>query len=75
MHKSPARKLVVFFEKSRDGWKTKCQTAKSKAKYWSNQARAVTKSRDRWRQQAESATEEVQRLKRQLAELQKTTDA
>jgi len=75
MHKSPVRKLAVFFEKSRDGWKAKCQTAKSKAKYWSNQARAVSKSRDQWRQKAEAAAEELTTLKQQLAELQKTAAA
>ena len=72
MYKSPIRKLAVFFEKSRDGWKRKCQTARGKAKYWSNQARAVTRSRDQWRARADAATEQLQALQQELAELQKT---
>lgn len=30
--KSPARKLIVFFRRSRDKWKLKCQEAKYKIK-------------------------------------------
>ena len=72
MLKSPVRKLATFFEKSRNGWKRKCQEAKVKSKYWANQARAAMRSRDRWRGKAEAAAEELRALRQELAALQKT---
>ena len=75
MFKSPVRKLMAFFEKSRNGWKGKCQEAKGDSKYWANQARAVARSRDLWRAKAETSVRELQDLKQELAALQKTADA
>ena len=72
MLKSPVRKLATFFEKSRNGWKRKCQEAKVKSKYWANQARAAMRSRDRWRTKAEASEEELEALRQELAALQKT---
>ena len=71
MFKSPVRKLMVFFERSRNGWKEKCQAAKSQGKYWANQARAVMRSRDEWRVKAETAACELEQLRQELAALQK----
>lgn len=73
MFKSPARKLVTFFEKSRNGWKRKCQASRARCKYWANQARAVAKSRDEWRHKAEASVHELQGLRQELAALQKST--
>jgi hypothetical protein len=70
--KTPTRKLMKFFEKSRNGWKAKCQAAKVDAKRWANQARAVAKSRDEWRRRAEAQECEVADLRQELAALQKT---
>ena len=53
--KSPARKLVVFFQKSRDAWKAKQQAIKVSLKKEQNQVRAVEKSRASWRSRAEAA--------------------
>jgi len=75
MFKSPVRKLVTFFEKSRNGWKQKCQAAKRRSKYWANQARAVRRSREAWRAQAEASACEVAQLRAELAALQKTANA
>lgn len=72
MLKSPVRKLATFFQKSRDGWKRKCQETRVKSKYWANQARAAMRSRDRWRAKAEAAACELQTLRQELAALQKT---
>lgn len=72
MFKSPVRKLVAFFEKSRNGWKEKCRAAKSQGKYWSNQARAVMRSRDAWREKAEASARELEQVRQELAALQKT---
>jgi uncharacterized protein YlxW (UPF0749 family) len=42
-YKSPMRKLVKFFEKSRDNWKAKCQEAKYKVKLLQNRIRYLEK--------------------------------
>jgi hypothetical protein len=73
--KSPVRKLMVFFEKSRNGWKEKYRAARSRGKYWSNQARAVMRSRDTWREKAETSARELEQARQELAALQKTASA
>lgn len=70
--KSPTVKLVRFFHKSRDAWKTKCQEAKRRNKLLANQARAVEKSREYWRQKAESAERELRELRDELEALKNT---
>ena len=50
---SPLRKLVRFFESSRDKWKAKHHEVKKQLKLAQNQIRAVEKSRAKWRQDAE----------------------
>lgn len=72
MFKSPVAKLLKFFERSRDGWKGKCQTAKSQTKHWANQARAVERSRDVWRNKAEQAERELRQLRQELQALKCT---
>ena len=44
-YKSPLRKLVRFFEDSRDNWKQKCVALRGELKLCKNQVRAVEKSR------------------------------
>jgi len=66
MFKSPVPKLVKFFEKSRNGWKSKCQQAKTRNKRLATQTRAVEKSRDAWRQRAELAEGELRDLRQEL---------
>lgn len=63
---SPLKKLVRFFQKSRDSWKEKYQSLKSQLKLCQNQTRAVEKSREHWRGQARAAQSELQELKKQL---------
>jgi len=70
-YKSPVRKLLTFFEKSRNGWKQKHQQAKAKCKKLSNQVRAVEKSREQWREQAEQEMRRVHELERELEELKR----
>lgn len=69
MFKSPLPKLVVFFERSRDRWKAKCQTVKRQNKLLANQTRAVEKSREDWRRKATEADERIHQLERQLEDL------
>ena len=42
-YKSPARKLVKFFEKSRNNWKAKYQELKYKMKLMQNKTRYLEK--------------------------------
>jgi len=70
-YRSPHRKLISFFRKSRDNWKRKCQDSKERCRYYANQSRAAERSRDHWRAQAKAAKRRVQALERELAQ-QKT---
>jgi hypothetical protein len=65
---SPLRKLVRFFQRSRDGWKAKCQCAKQQCKRLSNQVRAVEKSREHWKEVAQQAQDTIRDLESALAE-------
>jgi hypothetical protein len=65
--RSPQRKLVRFFERSRDKWKRKCMAAKQRCKLLANQVRAVERSRAQWRDQAEAARQRVQELEQVFA--------
>ncbi len=65
---TPLRKLAQFFQRSRDGWKAKCQEAKRACKKLSNQARAVEKSRDYWKELARQQEQSIRDLRQQLCE-------
>lgn len=70
--KSPLRKLVTFFEQSRDRWREKYFTKKEQYKLMGNQARAVEKSRAKWREAAEEAQEQVRQLQQELERYKKS---
>lgn len=70
-YRSPIRKLVRFFEKSRDNWKYKCQEAKKRIKLMGNQLRAVEKSREQWRSRAEQSQQQVRELQQELTKLKR----
>lgn len=72
-YRSPMRKLVRFFQKSRDNWKRKSQQAKKQIRLMDNQVRAVEKSRDLWRSRAEQANEQLQQLQQELAQLKRAS--
>ncbi|MCP4901688.1 MAG: hypothetical protein GY906_32390 [bacterium] len=65
-YKSPMRKLLRFFKKSRDGWKCKCREAKVQVKRLGNRVRSLDKSRNRWKEQAMGRREELRQLRREL---------
>lgn len=60
---TPTKKLLAFFQRSRDGWKEKYLAPKNRSILLSNQVYAVEKSRDTWRARAKEDEQ-------QLAELQ-----
>lgn len=72
--KSPVRKLVAFFQKSRDGWKAKQQASKVSLKKEQNQVRAVEKSRANWRVRAEAAERLVASQAAEIAALKKKAE-
>ena len=65
-YKSPVRKLVRFFERSRDGWKRKYLEAKVTVKRLANRVRSLQRSRDQWKEQAMGQREELRRLRQEL---------
>lgn len=62
-YRSPQGKLVRFFERSRNGWKAKCQRAKAMVKRLTNGTQALKKSRDRWKALAKQQREELRQLR------------
>ncbi len=65
-YKSPVRKLLRFFERSRDGWKRKCKEAKVTVKRLANRVRSLEKSRDQWKERVARQREELGRLRQEL---------
>ena len=70
--KSPRKKLLRFFARSRDSWKGKCFEAKVRCKRMGNQVRAVQKSRQQWRALAEERKQRIAELEREVVELKRT---
>jgi uncharacterized protein YlxW (UPF0749 family) len=66
VYKSPMRKLVKFFENSRDNWKTKCQEAKYKIKLLQNKVRYLEKRKAELNKRVKELEKELQqhRLKK-----------
>ena len=52
--RSPIMKLVRFFRRSRDNWKTKCKEAKRENKSLKYRLAKMTESRNRWKAEARS---------------------
>lgn len=69
--KSPPRKLIRFFQRSRDQWKQKHHEVKRACKKLGTQVAAVEKSRRLWRTRAKRLEARVRELEAAL-ELQKT---
>jgi len=63
------RKLVRFFERSRNGWKRKCQEAKRRIKRLSNAKSKLRVSRDRWKENAHTLQSELRQVQQELEEL------
>lgn len=68
----PVRKLMQFFESSRDMWKAKYSKLRKQYRLADNKVRAVTKSRERWKQMAEQAQYEARRLREELESIKKS---
>ncbi len=53
-YRSPLAKLLRFFRRSRDQWKSKCKAAKEENKSLKIRLAKMTESRDRWKAKAQS---------------------
>lgn len=66
--KSPPRKLIAFFEKSRDRWKSKFAKAKKDVKRLENRVRFLEKGKAKWKEEANRLKAEAARFKEQTPE-------
>jgi uncharacterized protein YlxW (UPF0749 family) len=62
-YKSPARKLVPFFRRSRDKWKAKCQAAKYQVKLLRNRLRQMKKRDADLKQEVKALRKELQHVR------------
>ena len=60
VYKSPTKKLVRFFEKSRDNWKRKYKETKKTVRYLTYKMRSLERSRDNWKKKAQEEKEKLQ---------------
>ena len=63
-YKSPSRKLVKFFEKSRDNWKAKYQELKYKMKLMQNKIRYLEKRKTQLNQRIKELQQEVDQYRK-----------
>ncbi len=73
-YKSPIKKLVRFFEKSRDQWKAKCLEAKATAKGLQHRIRYLEQSKVEWKTKAKELEKELARMKAQQDRAQRLED-
>jgi len=59
-YRSPISKLVRFFRRSRDNWKSKCKVAKRENKSLKTRLAKMKESRDRWKAEVRSLREGLQ---------------
>ena len=62
VYTSPQRKLMKFFEKSRNTWKARCLKAQAKLRQVKNRASWLEPSRDTWKARARQMAERVREL-------------
>ena len=62
-YKSPPRKLIKFFEKSRNQWKAKCLEAKKLIKQLKNRIRFLEKSKEEWKSRTKELEAELAQIK------------
>lgn len=58
-YKSPTKKLVRFFEESRDNWKSKYKETKKTVRYLTYKMRSLERSRDKWKKKAQEEKENL----------------
>jgi len=68
--RSPLRKLVAFFERSRDNWKAKCQRAKYERKLLKRQLANLQKRYDTCQQSYQEAADQRDQMQARSEHLQ-----
>jgi len=63
VYKSPERKLIRFFETSRNKWKIKARESKRVLKRLKNRIRFLESSRARWKDKAQRLEVELAQMK------------
>jgi archaellum component FlaC len=69
-YKSPIKKLIRFFEISRDGWKDKYLTLKKDLKRFKNRIYDLEKRKENWKQEALNSREEIKSLQLKVQEFE-----
>lgn len=67
-YRSPTKKLLRFFESSRDKWKARCLESKQRLKLLRTKVADLTTSREHWKSEAKQLRDEVARLEAELEE-------
>ena len=70
-YKSPQRKLVKFFEKSRDRWKAKSSEAKIEVKRLKNRVLFLENSKEHWKSRVKELEAELAMVKAKEREKEK----
>jgi len=70
-YKSPQRKLVTFFHKSRNQWKGKCRAAKAELKTLKKKLRGMGARQQRWKSRVKVLEGELTRLRAEQRALAK----
>lgn len=73
-YKSPAYKLIQFFEKSRNQWREKCTEAKYTIKLLKTKVRDLTKSRQKWKERCKQKDNEIKEKQSEIEKLQAELD-
>jgi len=69
--KSPLRKLVSVFRRSRDRWKRKYAAIQASYRNLSKESARVARSRTHWRETTYELRQRIKVLERELAELKR----
>lgn len=70
-YKSPLKKLVKFFEKSRDNWKSKYLEKKTELKRAKNQINDLKHRKEDWKDRAIEAENKLKEMERDSLEAKK----
>lgn len=71
IYKSPIRKLLKFFENSRDQWKVKCQKAKYMVKLLKNKIRNLEKNKNDLKRKLKELENELEQRKIKEIQMEK----
>ncbi len=72
-YKSPLKKLVKFFEKSRDNWKSKYFEKKKELKRAKNQINDLKQRKEDWKDRAIKAESKLKELNIDSSEVKKNS--